>query len=143
MGSFSLVMFTQFIVHPPYISPTVIVNPPYLSSTVIVHPHTCSPTISFTHHIFHPPYFSPTTSFTQHIFHHILGQGGGVGSFLLVSIYQLISTITQYYMRGGGENVSIQKSVVSSTGEGVPFSIQYLNLNYSYSSSLPLHCGEG
>ena len=28
-------------------------------------------------------------------------------------------------------------------GGGVPFSIQYLNLNYSYSSSLPLHCGEG
>ena len=130
-------MFTHHIFHPTYFSPT------RFFTHHIFHPPYFSPTTSFTHHIFHPPYFSPTTSFTQHIFHHILGRGGGVGSFLLVSIYQLISTITQYYMRGGGVNVSIQKSVVSSTGEGVPFSIQYLNLNYSYSSSLPLHCGEG
>ena len=56
--------------HPRAINPytcslTVIVHPPYLSSTVIVHPysfhpHTCSPSYMFTQIHVHPPYLSPT-----------------------------------------------------------------------------------
>ena len=108
-------MFTHHIFHPTYFSPT------RFFTHHIFHPPYFSPTTSFTHHIFHPPYFSPTTSFTQHIFHHILGRGGGVGSFLLVSIYQLISTITQYYMRGGGKCLNPKISSLFYRGGGSIF----------------------
>ena len=108
-------MFTHIHVHPPYLSPNI------FFTNKIFHPPYLSPTIFFTHHIFHPPYFSPTTSFTQHIFHHILGRGGGVGSFLLVSIYQLISTITQYYMRGGGKCLNPKISSLFYRGGGSIF----------------------
>ena len=135
-------MFTHIHVHPPYLSPNI------FFTNKIFHPPYLSPTIFFTHHIFHPPHLSPTIFFTHHIFHstyfspHLRARRGG-GVFL-VSLY-LPTYLYNYTIlyEGGGVNVSIQKSVVSSTGEGVPFSIQYLNLNYSYSSSLPLHCGEG
>ena len=156
--AFPNISFTHHIFHPPHLSPTIffthhIFHPPQLSSTIffthhIFHPPYLSPTIFFTHHIFHPPHLSPTIFFTHHIFHstyfspHLRARRGG-GVFL-VSLY-LPTYLYNYTIlyEGGGVNVSIQKSVVSSTGEGVPFSIQYLNLNYSYSSSLPLHCGEG
>ena len=44
-----------------------------------------------------------------------------MGSFLLVSIYQLISTITQYYMRGGGKCLNPKISSLFYRGGGSIF----------------------